>query len=81
MTNRDALLYSWGIPIFEGGVNLETGKKRGPKTDNPKLYRVTVKLDQETKEIFDAYCEQEAVSAMEAARRGIKRLKTDLKKK
>ena len=64
---------------FEGGVILATGKKRGPKTDNPKPYKIGVKLDQEAKDILDAYCEQEAVSIMEATRRGIKRLKPDLK--
>jgi len=58
---------------------LEKGK-RGPKTDNPKPYAIAVKLDQESKDILDAYCEQEAVSRMEATRRGIKRLKPDLKK-
>ncbi|MDR1629915.1 MAG: hypothetical protein LBS36_06855 [Oscillospiraceae bacterium] len=55
-------------------------KKMGRPTDNPKPYKIGVKLDQEAKEILDAYCQQEAVSIMEAARRGIKRLKTDLKK-
>ncbi|MDR2932001.1 MAG: hypothetical protein LBV27_02735 [Oscillospiraceae bacterium] len=65
---------------MRGGIRLEKGKKRGPKTDNPKPYRIAVKLDQEAKNILDAYCEQEEVSAMEAARRGIKRLKPDLKK-
>lgn len=53
-------------------------EKRDPKTDNPKRYRIAVKLDQEAKDILDAYCEQEKVSAMEATRRGIKRLKPDL---
>ena len=66
--------------LFKGGINLAGGKKRGPKTDNPKEHRITVKLDNEAKEILDAYCEQESVSIMEGARRGIKRLKPDLKK-
>lgn len=65
---------------MKGGIRLEKGKKRGPKTDNPKPYRIAVKLDQEAKDVLDAYCEQENVSVMEAARRGIKRLKPDLKK-
>lgn len=57
---------------------MEKGK-RGPKTDNPKPYRIAVKLDQESKDILYAYCNQEGISVMEAARRGIKRLKPDLK--
>jgi hypothetical protein len=52
----------------------------GRPTDNPKPYKIAVKLDQEAKDILDAYCKQESVSIMEAARRGIKRLKPDLKK-
>ena len=51
----------------------------GRPTDNPKPYKIGVKLDKEAKAIIDAYCKQESVSVMEAARRGIKRLKTDLK--
>lgn len=64
---------------MKGGGKLEKGK-RGPKTDNPKPYRITVKLDREAKDILDAYCEQESVSVMEATRRGVKRLRPDLKK-
>ncbi|MDP4119667.1 MAG: hypothetical protein Q8876_01235 [Bacillota bacterium] len=60
---------------------MTNGKKRGPKTDNPKDHKITVKLDNEAKEILNDYCKQESVSIMEAARRGIKRLKSDLNKK
>lgn len=55
-------------------------KKRGRPTDNPKKYRIAVKLDEESKDILEEYCQQENVNKMEAARRGIKRLKSDLKK-
>lgn len=55
-------------------------KKMGRPTDNPKPYRVNVRLDAESKKILDAYTQQEAVNAMEAARRGIKKLKDDLEK-
>ena len=44
------------------------------------MHRVTVKLDQESKEILDHYGKQESVSAGETIRRGLKRLKPDLKK-
>ena len=54
--------------------------KRGPKTDNPKKYRMAVKYDEECKNILEAYCKQENVNKMEAARRGIKKLKSDLTK-
>ena len=59
---------------------IEDNKKMGRPTDNPKPYKIAVKLDQESKDVLDAYCKQETVSMMEAARRGIKRLEPDLKK-
>lgn len=55
-------------------------KKMGRPTDNPKPYRVNVRLDAECKEILDAYTEQEKVTAMEAVRRSIKKLGADIKK-
>ena len=36
---------------------LETGRKRGPKTDNPKTHKMGIKLDEKSKSILDAYCE------------------------
>ena len=48
----------------------------GRPTDNPK----PVKFDNECKEIIDRYSEQENVSKMETVRRGVKKLKSDLKK-
>ena len=59
---------------------MPAGKKRGPKTENPKAHRITVKLDQKSKDILDEYSNQESVSAGESIRRGIKRLEPDLKK-
>ena len=53
--------------------------KTGRPTDNPKPYKLTVRVDEESKQILDKYTEQEQVSQMEAIRRGIKRLKTDVK--
>jgi len=57
-----------------------TNKKMGRPTDNPKPFRVNVRIDTESKEILDAYTDQEKVTAMEAVRRGIKKLKDDLKR-
>lgn len=56
-------------------------KRRGRPTDNPKPYRIAVKLDEETNNILNEYCKQLNVNKMEAARRGIKKLKSDLKQK
>lgn len=55
-------------------------KKIGRPTNNPKPYRVNARLDEESKEILDAYTKQEKVTAMEAVRRAIKKLRDDLKK-
>lgn len=55
-------------------------KKIGRPTDNPKGSQIHVRLDVESEDILNRYCEQENVSKMEAARRGIKKLKSDLKK-
>lgn len=52
----------------------------GRPTDNPKPYRMTIKYDEECKEILEKYCEQENVNRMEAGRRAIKKLRDDLKK-
>ena len=59
---------------------MEKGKKRGPKTDNPKPYRMAVRYDEKCKDILEAYGKQENVNKMEAARRGIMKLEDDLKK-
>lgn len=53
--------------------------RTGRPTNNPKGKPITVRLDAEAQEILDAYCEQEHVEKGEATRRGIKKLKSDLK--
>ena len=54
--------------------------RTGRPTDNPKPYKLTVRVNEESKQILDAYTEQEKVSQMEAIRRGIKKLEADIKK-
>lgn len=51
-----------------------------PKSDNPKSERITVRLDSECSEVLSNYCEQERVEKAEAIRRGINKLKSDIKK-
>ena len=55
-------------------------KKMGRPTDNPKPYKIAVRLDEESKSILEEYCIQENINQREAARRGIKKLKDDIKK-
>ena len=52
----------------------------GRPTDNPKPYKITVRLDEESQQIMEAYCEQEQVERGEAVRRGLKKLKEDMQK-
>lgn len=52
--------------------------KRGRPTENPKLYRVTARLDEKSQKVLDAYCRQEHISKMEGVRRGVKKLELDL---
>jgi hypothetical protein len=55
-------------------------KKVGRPTDNPKTNPIHVRLDDETSSILNDYCEQENIPKTEAIRRGIKKLKSDIKK-
>jgi len=47
-------------------------------TNNPKSFRIAVRLDKESHDVLETYCCQKKVTKMEAARRGIKKLKDDL---
>ena len=55
--------------------------KMGRPTDNPKAYKITVRLDQEAETVLRQYCEQESVERGEAVRRGIKKLADGLSEK
>lgn len=54
--------------------------RTGRPTDNPKNHKVTVRLDDEAVSILDAYCKQENIEKGEATRRGIKKLRDNIKK-
>lgn len=56
------------------------GNKPGPKTDNPKKTRISLKIDEKSNEILEKYSIQESISVSEAVRRGIYKLEDDLKK-
>ncbi|MCR2047902.1 ribbon-helix-helix protein, CopG family [Acetatifactor muris] len=52
-------------------------KKIGRPTDNPKPYKITVRLDEKSKKILDSYCENNGTNQMEAVRRAIEKLATE----
>ena len=54
-------------------------KKMGRPTDNPKGISTHVRLDAECEAVLAQYCAQEQVAKTEAIRRGIKKLKDELK--
>lgn len=56
-------------------------QKMGRPTDNPKKDRLTVRLDEESADILTTYCDQEDIDRAEGVRRGIKKLKSDIKTK
>lgn len=53
--------------------------KLGRPTDNPKSKPIHVRLDNNCTDVLEKYCQQENVSRAEAIRRGIMKLKGDLK--
>ena len=55
-------------------------KKLGRPTLEPKKDRITVRLDGESSDILDKYCNQESLKPAEAVRKAIKKLKEDIKK-
>lgn len=54
--------------------------RTGRPTDNPKSDRITVRLDAESSKILGEYCAQEKIERAEAIRRGIKKLRDEVKK-
>ena len=54
--------------------------RTGRPTNNPKNERITTRLDSESTKILDDYCREKQVERAEAVRRGIKKLKDDIKK-
>lgn len=55
-------------------------KRRGrPVTDNPKTFRVDVRLTPEELELLDGYCQERGMSRPQGLRDGIKALHADKK--
>ena len=51
-----------------------------PKSNNPKTESIHFRLSVEDMKIIDVYCKQEDIPKTEAIRRGIRKLKDDIKK-
>ena len=50
-----------------------------PKSENPKSERITVRLDNEHAQVLQDYCKQENIDKAEAVRKGILKLRSDIK--
>lgn len=74
---RTTLVYNL-LMGYKSEVNI-VSPRTGRPTDNPKGKPMHVRLDKESDEILEQYCKQENISKTEATRRGIKKLKSDLK--
>lgn len=55
-------------------------KKVGRPTNNPRPYKLSIRINDESKEILENYCNEFDVNKTEAIERGIKKLKDDIKK-
>lgn len=51
-----------------------------PKIENPKSKPIHVRLDNECSKILEKYCEQESIAKTEGIRRGIQKLRSEIKK-
>lgn len=54
--------------------------KTGRPTTNPKSNPIHVRLDQESTDILNEYCDQKKVTRTEGIRQGIKMLESKIKK-
>lgn len=61
------------IMTVKSEVKMMTAKMGRP-TDNPKIEKITIRLDNECSAILDKYCKENGTSRAEAIRQGIKRL-------
>lgn len=50
-----------------------------PKSDNPKSKPIHVRLDSECQDVLEKYCKQENIVKTEGIRRGIQKLRSDIK--
>lgn len=66
--------------VIQNRKGVKMSPRTGRPTDNPKGKPLTIRLDNESSEILESYCEQENIPKTEGVRRGIKKLKEEIKK-
>lgn len=55
-------------------------KKLGRPTDNPRPYKISIRINNRSKWILETYCAEKSVNKTEAIEKGIEKLVDDLKK-
>ena len=55
-------------------------KKMGRPTDNPRPHKISIRINEKSKQILDEYCLKNTVNKTEAIERGIGKLENDQKK-
>lgn len=56
------------------------GSNIGRPTSNPRPHKISIRINDESKEILERYCSQNNVNKTEAIERGIKKLDAKIKK-
>lgn len=54
--------------------------KMGRPTNNPRPYKISIRINEKSKQILERYCLQKSVNKTEAIECGIGKLEDDLKK-
>ena len=55
-------------------------KKMGRPTDNPRPHKISIRINNNDKNILETYCLQNNVNKTEAISRGIQKLESEIKK-
>lgn len=53
-------------------------KKMGRPTSNPRPHKLSIRINDESKQILEKYCNEKNVNKTEAIERGIKKLESDI---
>ena len=57
-----------------------SASKLGRPTDNPRRNKISIRINDRSKELLDRYCSEKGVTKTDAIERGIIKLEEDLKK-
>lgn len=55
-------------------------KKLGRPTNNPRPHKISIRINEKSKQILEKYCLQNSVNKTKAIERGIEKLEDELKK-